>query len=160
VYTEDIPKGLKFRSSSVSGTTDVKLVTVFPKYSESKAENVPPKILDSYQEGLRCMDNNAPNGAAGMFRKALQQVCVNLGADKNDRLEDQVKVLPQVIQPTGTELRKWGNLGSHEDSKGIIDSVKIPDAELAKEFIERVFYTVYEFPAKIKKSQQKRAGRK
>jgi len=158
IYVEDRPKGVKFPSSMVSGITPVKLVTVFPKFSESKTNNVPIKIVASYSEGLRCMDNNAPNGATAMFRRALQQVCVDKGAKKGNRLEDQIKVLPNEIRPSATELRKWGNLASHEDSTGIIESVKMPDAELAKEFIERVFYAVYEYPAKISKSQKKRSG--
>jgi len=158
VYEEDVPKGIRFPSSVVTGITRVKLVTTFPKFSESNVNEVPEKIANSYSEGLRCMDNDAPNGATGMFRRALQQVCVERGAKKGVRLEDQVKVLPIDIRPSATELRKWGNLAAHEDSKGIIESVKMLDAELAKEFIEKVFYSVYEYPSKIKKSQKKRSG--
>ena len=158
IYVEDRPKGVKFPSSMVSGITPVKLVTVFPKISESQINFIPKKIVESYLEGLRCMDNNAPNGAVSMFRKTLQQICVNEGAKKGDDLVNQIKVLPQEIRPTATELRKWGNLGAHEDKNGIIESVKMPDAHLAKEFLERVFYSVYEYPEKIKQSQKKRAG--
>ena len=77
VYERDRPKGTKFPSSMVvGGITTVRLVTVFPKYSVSKIDYVPNKIAESYNEALRCIDNNAPNGAVTMFRRALQQICV------------------------------------------------------------------------------------
>ena len=77
------------------------------------------------------------------------------GSDPKDILENQVKVLPIEIRPTATELRRWGNLGAHEDKNGVIESVKMNDAKLAKEFLERVFYTVFEYPEKIKQSQRR-----
>lgn len=158
VYEEDIPKGVRFPSSMVSGTTKVRLVTVFPKFFESRTIGVPKNALKSYQEGLRCLSIGSPNGAVAMFRKCLQQICVQQGARKGQLLVDQVKILPLDIRPSATELKQWGNLGAHEDSKGIILDVKMNDAILAKEFLERVFYTVYEYPLKIKKSQTRRSG--
>jgi len=159
VYEDDIPKGIKFPTSRVSGTTKVRLVTVFPKFFESKIRGVPKNAVKSYQEGLRCLSINSPNGAVAMFRKCLQQICVEQGAKKGQRLVDQVKILPQDIRPSATELKQWGNLGAHEDDKGIILDVKMVDAILAKEFLDRVFYRIYEYPLKIKKSQMKRSGK-
>ena len=63
-----------------------------------------------------------------MFRRSLQQICIQKGANKEARLEDQIKVLPMEIRPSATQLRKWGNLGAHEDKNGVIESVKIKDA--------------------------------
>ena len=157
IYEDDEPKGEIFPKARVSGgITKVKLVRVFPKYSTSKTDYVPKKISETYDEALRCMDNYAPNGAVAMFRRALQQICIKKEANKGERLEDQVNVLPEDIRPSATELRQWGNLGAHEDNKGIIDSVKMSDANLAKEFLERVFYAVYEYPEKLKLSQKSR----
>jgi len=159
VYEEDKSEGGYRQLARVSdGITKVRLVTIFPKYSISKTDYVPRKIADSYNEALRCMENNAPNGAVSMFRRALQQICILKKSNPKDRLEEQVKVLPSEIRPDATELRKWGNLGAHEDDKGIIDSVTIEDAKLAKDFLERVFFIVFEYPEKIKHSQNRRQG--
>ena len=108
-------------------------------------------------EGTRCLDANAPNGAVAMFRRALQQICVRLGAVPTDNLIDQIKILPSDVKPTATEIREWGNLGVHEDNSGKILDVKKPEAEAVKQFIERVFLVIFQHPAQLKKLQQKRS---
>lgn len=134
----------------------VELLRSYPNQSETDTLDVPKKIAKSYLEGVRCLDANSPNGAVTMFRRALEQVCLKLEADPQDRLEDQVKVLPSDIRPDATEIRKWGNLGGHEDNTGKIVEVSITQAKSIKQFIERVFLVVFQHPEQLKKLSTQR----
>ena len=141
------------------GRIPVELIFSFPNQSETKVEDIPKKIAASYLEGVRCLDANAPNGAVGMFRRALQQICVEGGANPRDRLTDQLKILPADAKPTAIEIKEWGNLGVHEDSDGIITEITISQAESIKTFLERVFMVAYQHPAALRKSQNARKGK-
>ena len=138
------------------GSVPVKLLRVYPSAVESNSKDVPPKITKSYLEGIVCLESNAPNGAVALFRRALQQICIDLGASEDDRLEDQVKKLPDVIRPNATEIRKYGNFGVHEDKRGIIIDVTIPQAKSIKLFLERIFLEIYQHPAQLKRLKDER----
>lgn len=134
----------------------VELIHAFPFSSEIKIEDIPDKISKSYLEGVRCLDSNAPNGAVSMFRKFLQQICVDLGADSSKRLVDQISILPSEIIPTATEIRQWGNLGTHEDNLNKVIEVTSEQAQSIKKFLERIFLIQFQHPAEIKRLQDTR----
>jgi len=136
--------------------TPLKVKWIFPNISNTNVQDIPKKITKSYLEGVRCLEVNSPNGAVGMFRRALQQTCVNLGADPSAGLKEQIKILPSDVKPTATEIREWGNLGVHEDNKGKIMDVSPKQANAIKRFIERVFLVIFQHPAELKRLQSER----
>lgn len=136
----------------------VELIYSYPCSSELQTEDLPENIIKSYIEGVNCLNANAPNGSVVMFRRTLQQICVKLGANPTDDLVEQIKKLPKEIDDAATEIRKWGNLASHEDNRGIIPSISNEDAESIKRFLERIFLIVYKHPGEIERSKNKRSG--
>jgi hypothetical protein len=137
-------------------TIPVNIIYTYPLVSETKTDDIPPKIVNSYLEGVRCLDANAPNGAVTMFRRSLQQICVEKGANPKDRLVDQIKVLPEQVRPTAKEIKAWGNLGAHEDSNGKIEEVNKEQADAIKRFLESVFMVVYQHPIELERLKGQR----
>ena len=135
---------------------DVELIHTFPSSSEVKVEDVPENIKKSYLEGVCCLDSNAPNGAVSMFRRALGQICVDLDADSLKNLVDQISVLPKELISVTTEIRKWGNLGAHEDSSGKVVDVTNMQANSIKKFLEKIFLELYQHPAELERLQDER----
>jgi len=142
-----VDDGVRFHHPSYSAP--VKLIYSYPNMSETKISNIPKKIASSYLEGVRCLDANSPNGAVTMFRRSLQQICVEKGANPKDRLVDQIKVLPEQVRPTAKEIKAWGNLGAHEDSNGKVEEVNKEQADAIKRFLEGVFLVVYQHPIEL-----------
>lgn len=138
--------------------TPVELLHTYPSNFTSNLVNIPSNIADFYLEGIRCLNSNAPNGAVALFRRALSLICIDLGADSNQVLNKQIEILPDELKPTAHEIRSWGNLGVHEDKSRIIDAVPINIAKYIKEFLEQVFFVIYDHPSKIKKLQKERKG--
>lgn len=153
-YEKQFDKNVRFHHPAAPLL--VKLIYSYPNVSETKISDVPKKIVNSYLEGVRCLDANAPNAAVAMFRRSLQRVCVEAGAKSHDRLVDQIKILPEIARPTAKEIKDWGNLGVHEDSNGRIEEVTKLQAERVKIFLERVFLIIYQHPAELKQSQKER----
>lgn len=138
------------------------LKKIFPSVDFKKANSHATRgIKNFYEEAMRCLVANAPNGAAAMLRRTLQEICVELGADTSKTLNDQIneKINP-IVLPEATETRFWGNLGAHPDKKQIIPDVSLEDAKMAVEFLDRIIYQHYEYPAKIGSSKNKREGKK
>ena len=50
-------------------------------------------MVDFYLEGIQCLNFKAPNGAVALFRRALSQVCIDLGADSKQTLNKQIEIL-------------------------------------------------------------------
>lgn len=132
------------------------LDSVFPKQSKVQTTYLKNKIKEPYLEGVNCLDNFCPNASVMMFRRTLSIICIDLGADNEKNLEDQMDSLPQELGLTATEIQKWGNLGAHLDKKGKVESVKTEDAQEIKVFLEKVFLVVYELPERLKQSANKR----
>ena len=145
----------KFSIAKVAGGyTDVEFVYRYPANEPTVYDNVPNDIKKSYIEGVNCLNINAPNAAVTMFRRTLQQVCKDKKTTKKE-LKDQIdEMIPQELKDTARELRLWGNLGAHPDD--FIGSVSIDDAKEFQEFIDKVLYSLYEYPAKIQGKQTKR----
>ena len=151
---EDI-SDVRFQAPAFKTHTQLELVFSYPISEPHVHESVPANITESYKEGVRCLNVNSPNAAALMFRKTLQQVCESKGADKNEKLWKQVQdVVPRELKETAEELREWGNIGGHTDE--IVSNVRQTDAKNLKEFIDKLFLAMYEFPYKIGSMKDKR----
>lgn len=156
MHCEVIPSD-KTKPIGVRMTIPVRIKHMYPFSSETKTDDVPTNIVKSYLEGVRSLDANAPNGAVAMFRRSLQQICVEKGANSNDRLVDQIKKLPPEVIPTAKEIKDWGNLGVHEDSDGKVLEVNNQQADAIKRFLERIFLSIYQHPAELERLKKARS---
>ena len=83
-------------------------VAKFPLNSSSPAKKftscVPPAIVEDYAEGLTCLENDAHKAAVSMFRRAIQTAMINLGANQEKDLIDQIKTVRSLTQ----DIKDWG----------------------------------------------------
>jgi len=132
----------------------VKLIHQFPTKEGTTHESIPDDIAESYKQGVRCLNANAPIGAVTCFRRSLQQICKNKNTTKKD-LNDQIdEVIPVPLKDIAHEIRLWGNFGAHPDD--FIKNVTKDDAEEIKDFIDSIFETVYITPHRVQERKNKR----
>jgi len=58
----------------------VELESVYPVSMPELSKDVPPNISKTYEEGVICLNSNAPHGAVAVFRRTLQKICIDKGA--------------------------------------------------------------------------------
>ena len=141
----------------VSGAAiPLKMLHQYPTLEGTTHESIPPDVADSYKQGIRCRNANAPIGAVTCFRRSIQDVCKNKNTTKKD-LKDQInEVLPDNVKEIAHEIRLWGNLGAHPDE--IIKDVTNDDADELKDLLDSIFDAVYITPFKIEERRNKRKG--
>lgn len=135
---------------------------VYPTSVPAVDEAVPQRIRDDYVEGVRCLDIRATKAAATLFRRALQQVMIDQGAEGrtlNLQVQDlaQKGQLPPSLVEMADEIRLWGNLGAHPDSDGL-DEIDRGGVQAGREFLDRVFEWLYIFPARVAATRAARLG--
>lgn len=73
--------------------------TIYPQPSVSGLDNeLPSNIKEYYDEALRCIEANAPNGAATVFRKVIDAVCIYYDVtniDDDDSFYDMIEKLAE-----------------------------------------------------------------
>ena len=122
-------------------------------------EYAPVDVMDDYSEGLICLANGADKAAVSMFRRAIQNAMLNLGADSKKDLIDQIKgvtSLTKDIQDWAQNIRIFGNWGAHPQD----DNLKEIDHELAlevKDFVDQFINYVYVMPGRVAAVRTKHA---
>ena len=150
-----------FQSSKIKlrGTVTIQgsVIHQYPSSAEKVDESVPETVAKMFQQGVRCVNNNAPDGAMTCFRKCLQKICAQKEADPDKDLWEQIDdVLQGRVVELSTEIRKWGNIGAHPDEN--VEELTMAQARQVQEFMEIIFQDEYIIPAKIEKSKQEREG--
>ena len=113
-----------------------------------EVEGVPDSIVADYNEAVVCLQLYAYKAAAAMARRAVQGVCLDLGADPKSRLFDQIDALNDKgeftnrLRKLAHRTRLFGNTGAHPGSDGL-DSVEPGEAEQAVAFVEHLLQHVY-----------------
>lgn len=122
---------------------DISNRKVFPSPTVGGIEDLPNPIKDYYEEGLRCMGSNAPNGAAALFRKVIEAVCFEYEVsdiDENNTIYSMIESLAEEghitedLRESLLVVKDGGNDGVHlnendpddesiQHIKGTIDSV-------------------------------------
>lgn len=114
-------------------------------------EFAPVLVMEDYTEGLVCLSNGANRAAVSMFRRAIQNAMVDLGADEKLDLIDQIKevgILTKDIKDWAHNIRIFGNWGAHPQD----DMLRGVTPELAaevKEFVDEFLNYVYVMPGKV-----------
>jgi hypothetical protein len=130
-------------------------IAQYPSTKTEAAEKftmyVPASALADYEEGLRCMAAGAPRAAASMFRRALQDSLIQLGADQKADLMDQIKEVPKLtedIKDWAHNIRIFGNWGAHPQ-QDLLKGVDEKKAREVRDFIDEFFNYVYVMPGKV-----------
>jgi len=153
VYKRD-PDGPQALISGAS--IPVILVHHYPTISPNMHKSIDKNAKNSYLEGIQCMDIAANHAAVLMFRRALQDVCIEQKTTKN-KLDQQIdEVLSERIKDFAHEIRLWGNIGAHPDE--IVKIVQAEDAGQMKDLLDLVFLDVYITPSKFEDAKNKRKG--
>ena len=130
-------------------------VAQYPSTKTEAAEKftmfVPTTALADYEEGLRCMAAGAPRAAASMFRRSLQDSLIQLGADQEAKLIEQISSVTKLtedIKDWAHNIRIFGNWGSHPQ-KDLLKDVDAKKAKEVQDFTEEFFNYVYVMPGKV-----------
>lgn len=118
---------------------------------EKYTEYVPGAVLDDYTEGLICLSSGAHKAAVSMFRRAMQDAMINLGADQKIDLIEQIKsisTLTQDIKDWAHNVRIFGNWGAHPQDD-LLKDVTPELAQEVRELLEEFMNYVYVMPGKI-----------
>ncbi len=130
--------------------------------AQALGPDVPPNVAGAYDEGVRCLSANAPNGAVAMFRTAMTWIVLDKGSDeakaKGD-LKDKVKQMVADGGLTATlgswldHVRLYGNAGAHPDLFG---DVSLDEAKDVARLTETLIELLYVTPARIAQRQAER----
>ncbi|UCG69534.1 MAG: DUF4145 domain-containing protein [Thermoplasmata archaeon] len=80
--------------------------------SDEEKEHIPDEVFKDYQEALKCRSFGANRASCAMFRRALQNSLVVLGADHKLDLIKQIESLdnlPADIKDWAHQIRIFGN---------------------------------------------------
>lgn len=119
--------------------------------SEKFTEYAPSDVLNDYTEGLICLSAGADKAAVSMFRRAMQDAMINLGADQDLELIEQIKTvstLTQDIKDWAHNVRIFGNWGAHPQAD-LLKDVTPELAQEVRELMEEFMNYVYVMPGKI-----------
>ena len=117
--------------------------TIYPSPNLEALDGLPDKIDEYYNEGIRCLDANAPNGAATVFRKVIHAVCVYYDLsepDDNDSFYDMIQtladenIITESLRQSLLGVKDAGNDGAHIND----NDPNIDQARNMKEMIDAV----------------------
>lgn len=103
-------------------SSDVKENKLYPNPRPEGIEELPEHISSYYDEALRCLQANAPNGAATLFRKTIHAIAIHYDiaeVDDTMRIYEMVKKLHkeghinQKLRKSLLAVKDLGNDGAH-----------------------------------------------
>ena len=116
---------------------------ILPEVEIKGLENLPADIDKYYQEALRCISHNAPNGAMTLFRKLIHQLGIHyIVAEKNDdqnlyeiitKLKENGHIT-EKLRLALLEVKDFGNDGAHVNE----NEPDLEQAQSIKQLIDSV----------------------
>lgn len=112
-------------------------------------ENIPQKILNAFEEAIKCHSNSCFIASAIMIRKTLEEICIDkaaTGANLFKKLQDLGgKILiPQELLEGMNELRLLGNDAAHIEAQTFSEIGK-EEIEVSLEFAKEILKSVYQY---------------
>jgi|GEM_PF-1043217 len=138
---------------------------IFPSNEPEVNDKVPAGISNDYIESAKCFNIAAYKASVVMARRAIQKMCLNLGADKTKKLYQQIEDLKNNgklhsdLADIATEVRFLGNDGAHPEDDGL-DEVSKEDAEEILGFTLELLDDLYVRPEKVREMRQRREAKK
>jgi len=115
----------------------------YPTPKEEKIGDLPTGIEEYYEESLRCIGANAPNGAATVFRKVIHAVCEYYElteVDSNGSFYDMIQrlaeedIITETLRQSLLGVKDAGNDGAHLNE----NDPSLEQARNMKEMIDAV----------------------
>jgi len=159
-------KTFVFKQNRYISKTNLKLggwdekypVALDTELSKIDLEYIPEEVFADYKEALKCKSIGANRASCAMFRRALQSALVELGANKDEDLIDQIDKLtnlPADIKDWAHQIRIFGNWGAHPE-KDKLKEVDTEEVAEAHDFISKFFVYMFIMPRKVKESRKRR----
>jgi|SRR5690554_4922782 hypothetical protein len=125
-------------------------------------ENIPEKVLNAFEEAIKCHSNSCFIASAIMIRKTLEEICIDRGATGKNlfkKLEDLGSkiLIPQELLSGMNELRLLGNDAAHIEAQTFSEIGK-DEIEVSLEFAKEILKAVYQYEnllQKLKKLKDK-----
>ncbi|MFT3903849.1 MAG: DUF4145 domain-containing protein [Niabella sp.] len=125
-------------------------------------ENIPPKVLSTFEEAIKCHSNSCFIASAIMIRKTLEEICIDRGATGKNlfkKIEDLGSkiLIPQELLSGMNELRLLGNDAAHIETQTFYEIGK-EEIEVSLEFTKEILKAVYQYEnllQKLKKLKDK-----
>ncbi|TGQ48098.1 DUF4145 domain-containing protein [Mesorhizobium sp. M00.F.Ca.ET.216.01.1.1] len=132
------------------GSGAVKL-TFPPEIIDFDATNLPPNILSSLEEAIKCHASGCYRASALMVRRTLEELCDDkkaTGENLKARVASlsAVAVIPSELLNAADELRILGNDAAHIEAKDY-DQIGKVESELAIELAKELLKAVYQYTA-------------
>lgn len=118
---------------------------------------VPESVIEDYTEGLVCLSNGANKAAVSMFRRAIQNGMIDLGADGKLDLINQIKnvgTLTKDIKDWAHNIRIFGNWGAHPQDDMLHDITPEIATEV-RDFVDEFMNYVYVMPGKVEAARER-----
>jgi hypothetical protein len=145
-----------------------RVIQVYP-YSYASAddyhESIPEKIREDLAEAEKCSQAQAYKGAVVMYRRALQNVVLNLFPDnpeiKTKKLWEQIDELfnkgfiTRHLKESAHEIRQFGNFGAHPQDDNL-DKATRDDVETIDHLTWDIIHAIYIVPFQTNKLKEKR----
>lgn len=125
-------------------------------------ENIPDKVLNAFEEAIKCHANLCFVASAIMIRKTLEEICIERGASGANlykRLENLGSkiLIPKELLTGMNELRLLGNDAAHIEAKTFSEIGK-EEIEVSLEFAKEILKAVYQYDnllQRLKKLKEK-----
>lgn len=128
-----------------------------PEVIDFDATHLPPKILDSLTEAVKCEAAGAYKASALMVRRVLEELCEDksaTGPNLKARIVglSNVAVIPTDLISAADELRILGNDAAHVQAKDY-DVIGKEEASLAIELAKELLKAVYQYTSLLTRLQ-------
>jgi hypothetical protein len=120
-----------------------------PEVIDFDASNLPPPILASLEEAVKCHASGCYRASALMVRRTLEELCEDkkaTGANLKTRVAalSAVALIPADLLTAADELRVLGNDAAHIEAKDY-DKIGAEEAELAIMLAKELLKAVYQY---------------
>lgn len=126
------------------------LLSVLPSPTiDFDSTNLPPSILATFEEAVKCHAAGCYKASALMVRRVLEELCEDKAAEgKNLKMRIQALsasvIIPSDLLSAADELRILGNDAAHVEAKDY-DAIGQQEATLAIELTKELLKAVYQY---------------
>jgi len=128
-----------------------------PEVIDFDATNLPPRILASLEEAIKCHAAGCYKASALMVRRVLEELCEDKNAIGNN-LMARIKalgttvIIPAELLAAADELRLLGNDAAHIEAK-TYDQIGAEECSIAIELAKELLKAVYQYTSLVARLQ-------
>lgn len=118
-------------------------------------EKIPEKVLNAFEEAVKCHSTQCFIASAIMIRKTLEEICFDRGA-KGRNLKEKITdlggkiLIPNELLMGLDELRLLGNDAAHIEAKTFAE-IGIEEIEVSIDFTKEILKAVYQYESLLNK---------